>query len=537
MNRTSTRLAALLVFVGLTVLMTWPQARHMGNRVPDSDDPLLSIWRIAWIAHILPVDPLQLMNGNIFYPEPRTLAFTDAALLQGVVAAPMIWAGVSPVIAYNLLVLGSIALSGWTMSLYAYHLTNSAAAALLSGIVFAFVPYRFDHLHHLELQATLFLPLALLWVDRALESGTRRDVFLAAAAVVAQVYCGIYYAVFLVTALAIAVPLRWGGLSPDKRRGIATSGLAAALILLLLVSPYLTTYLLNRNSLGDRDSSDVQAYSATLGNYLATPSENLVHGGWSGPLGQNERRLFPGAVAMALAGIGLFGFERRRGTLVVTGLVGFVISLGVNTPLYSGLQSLLFIYHGLRSPARASILTFLSVAGLVALGWSRVEPALKRRATMAAGAVALALLTEYATPQARWFAAGSPVPEVYRWLAVQPPSVVLELPLTTSDRLDVVPDSVYMFRSIEHWQPLLNGYSGFFPQSYLELTDRIRTFPDEGSIAYLKERQVDLVIIHGDRLNPDAFGTMTAALMTRPDFKVESQFGLRRPDVVFRLRR
>ena len=71
MRRRTTALAALLLFAALTVLMTWPQARLLATHVPDSDDPLLSIWRLAWIAHILPISPLDLMNGNIFFPSPE----------------------------------------------------------------------------------------------------------------------------------------------------------------------------------------------------------------------------------------------------------------------------------------------------------------------------------------------------------------------------------------------------------------------------------------------------------------------------------
>ena len=152
--------------------------------------------------------------------------------------------------------------------------------------------------------------------------------------------------------------------------------------------------------------------------------------------------------------------------------VGFIISLGLNTPLYSVLTSVLFIYNGLRAPARASILVFLALAGLVAFGWARLEPALKRWAPVATVAVAVALLAEYATVQADWYVADPQPPEVYQWLAGQPRSVVLELPLTTPDRLDLVPDGIYMFRSTTHWQPILNGYSGFFPKSFMELTEQ-----------------------------------------------------------------
>ncbi|MDP2053226.1 MAG: hypothetical protein Q8L75_06295, partial [Acidobacteriota bacterium] len=196
------------------------------------------------------------------------------------------------------------------------------------------------------------------------------------------------------------------------------------------------------------------------------------------------------------------------------------------------------IYNGLRAPARAGILFFLALAGLVAFGWSRLELRLQRWAPAASAVVAAALLAEYATVQARWYVPDPRPPAVYGWLAREPRSVVLELPLTTADRLDLVPDGIYMFRSTEHWQPILNGYSGFFPKSYIELTERMKAFPDEASIAYLKTRQVDLVVIHGGLMAPDAFGALTSSLMTRSDFELTSQFDEPKgPDVVFRLLR
>ena len=242
-------------------------------------------------------------------------------------------------------------------------------------------------------------------------------------------------------------------------------------------------------------------------------------------------------MAIALAGVGLWAFERRRLTLLVVGVVGFIISLGLNTPIYSALGSVLFIYNGLRAPARASILVFLAVAGLVAYGWSRLERVMQGLAPVATAVVAAALLLEYSTGQSRWFITG-PTPAVYAWLAAQPRSVVLELPLTTADRLDVVPDGLYMFRGTVHWQPLLNGYSGFFPKSYIELTERMKTFPGDEAVAYLKQRGVDLVVIHAGLMPPDRFGDVTAKLLLRSDFSAVARFQERRgPDMVFRLLR
>jgi hypothetical protein len=442
-SRTGTGLAVVLLFAALTVVMTWPQARHLSTHVPDSDDPLLSIWRIAWIAHALPASPTDLLNGNIFYPEKRTLAYSDAVILQGLLAAPAIWAGVKPVVAYNLLILGSIALSGAAMWLYARHLTGSGAAAILAGIVFAFVPFRFDHFHHLELQATMFMPLTLWFLSKAFDSGARRDVWGAVASVVAQVFSGIYYSVFLATALMVLVPSRLATMPAERRKALVRTAVPALAIAALIVAPYLGAYVLNRGTLGERSDVDVVAYSATVWNYLATPANNVTHGWWSASLGNHERRLFPGAIAIVIATVGLIGIDRRRIALVGVGLVGLILSFGLNTPLYEPLRTVLVIYRGLRVPARASILVYLALASLVAFGWARLEGKHKRLASLGTAIVAVAMLIEYGTVLNAWYVLTPEPPQVYRWLSDQPRSVVVELPTSSADRLDVVPDGVY----------------------------------------------------------------------------------------------
>src|SRR3954468_15938544 len=56
-------------FAGLTLVFTWPQAANMYG-VPDMGDPLLSIWRIAWVNHRIWRAPAALFDANIFHPEP-----------------------------------------------------------------------------------------------------------------------------------------------------------------------------------------------------------------------------------------------------------------------------------------------------------------------------------------------------------------------------------------------------------------------------------------------------------------------------------
>jgi len=531
--------AVALLFIVLTIAMTWPQAASMGTRVYDADDPLLSIWRISWIAHIVPIDPLNLFNGNIFYPEKRTLAYTDSVLLQGAAGAPLIWSGVSRVTTYNVLLLLSMALSGWAMWRYALYLTADHGAAIVAGIIFAFVPFRFDHYHHLELQATIFLPLTLMLLDRTIDSGSKRDAWLTMAAFVAQVYSCIYYSVFLATALIPIGAIRLALATREQRAAFAKAMWLPLLAALIAAAPYAIAYGANRINLGERLDRDVLLYSASLRNYIATPEWNVIHGGWSRQFGQPERLLFPGVIAIALTLAGLLTIDRRRVILIVLGVTGFIISLGLHSPFYEPLRAVIFPYRGLRAPARASILLFLAIAALAAFGWSRLMRDRPQRVRMVATiAMALALLLEYRSRNEAWLTLPKEPAQVYRWLGAQPRSVVAEVPFARADALHAIHDGLYMFNSTWHWQPIVNGYSGFFPKTFIELAEHTESFPDERSIDYLKQRGVDLLVIHGNLMDPQRFGAMTAALLARPDIEALAQFEEQLgSDMVFRLRR
>ena len=83
----------------------------------DNGDALLNMWTIGWVAHQLPRDPRHLFDANIFYPERLTLAYSEAMIVQGALALPVIAAGGSPVLAFNLVLLAGFALTGWAFCL------------------------------------------------------------------------------------------------------------------------------------------------------------------------------------------------------------------------------------------------------------------------------------------------------------------------------------------------------------------------------------------------------------------------------------
>src|SRR6478672_1533843 len=104
--RNSRRAGAFAICLLLAVLHTWPLAVHPGlYSRNDNADTQLNEWIMAWVAHQLPRDPLHLFEGNIFYPAHDTLAFSEPLIVPALMGAPLAWAGSSPVLVYNVILI------------------------------------------------------------------------------------------------------------------------------------------------------------------------------------------------------------------------------------------------------------------------------------------------------------------------------------------------------------------------------------------------------------------------------------------------
>ena len=89
MTRSMLRGIGVTVFaICLAAFVTWPHVMHLSTSIFSHHDPYFSIWRLAWVAHALATSPRHLFDANIFYPATGTLAYSDATLLEGVLAAP-----------------------------------------------------------------------------------------------------------------------------------------------------------------------------------------------------------------------------------------------------------------------------------------------------------------------------------------------------------------------------------------------------------------------------------------------------------------
>jgi hypothetical protein len=131
------------------------------------------------------------------------------------------------------------------------------------------------------------------------------------------------------------------------------------------------------------------------------------------------------------------------------------------------------------------------------------------------------MMLEYQTAPAYMETLPVNPPDVYRWLAREPRgTVTIEYPLP---RPEAVPlnDPLYMYFSTMHWQPLLNGYSGHYPVSYIDLLKSQRTFPDDASMAVLRARGVKAIIVHANGYHLQRmFEDATKGLEARSDVRL-----------------
>jgi hypothetical protein len=385
-----------LIIVLLTAVVTWPQCLHMGTRVASHDDPLFSIWRLAWMAHALVTDPRHLFDGNIFYPATNTLTFSDAMMIEGLLAAPLFWLGVPPALIYNVLLLGGIAASGAAMFVLARHLLGgdgpASLPAVVSAAIFAMAPYRIEHFMHLELQWAMWVPLTLWAIHRVIEGRSWRYGILAGLFLWLQILSSVYYGVFLAATAAVLVLLMLIAYPRPTARAVPAL-LIGALLAVVLAVPYALPYLRTAQTLGNRETTEVATYSATMSSYLASPPQSWLWG-WTAPRwGSVELSLFPGAVAITLA-IAAILYRPRRLTFVYASLAAATIelSLGLNGRVYAWLFNHVGVLHGLRSPSRFGIIACCAIAMLAGFGAQALHTRLCRFGPRAAGGFVAALV-------------------------------------------------------------------------------------------------------------------------------------------------
>jgi hypothetical protein len=494
--------AAALLFLGLTITVTWPLAPGLGRDVPsDYGDPLYVAWAMAWVmrqigraltGHLDAVT--HFFDANQLYPEPATLALSDHFVGQALPLAPVYWMTGNAVLALGLAYILAFTLCGFSMWLLVRELTGSSAAGVLAGAAFAFNEFFMIYeLAHLQVLAAHWMPLALYGFRRYFAHGSRPGLALAVASVVLLNLSAGYYLLMFPPFAALYVCWEMTARGRWRDRGTWRDLAVAGAVIALLTTPFLWPYIEAQRRMGfKRTLGDTAAMSAAVDGYIDA-----------------GRRLFAvyacALLAVIAALVGRVGRAAPRlplaGFMAVALSLAFWLSLGpeprwgdVSYPalgLYRWLQQYLPGMDAVRVSSRFAVVFLVFLSALAGMGAALIAriPRVGAPAVLMLAVVTIAvtvprpfrlngvLRSELRLP-ADYLTPGPTAPPVYRYLASLPESTIIaELPFT-----DLWYNTRYLYFSTFHWRRTVNGFTSFYPASYANravwLVNPVRT-PDE----------------------------------------------------------
>jgi hypothetical protein len=483
---------ALAVAVGLAVVMTWPLAARPGSVARfDSNDGKYSLWNVAWVARALAGHPSELFDANIFHPHRNTLAYSEANLVAGAMAAPVYAITRNPIAAHNVTVFVALVLAFLATWQLARRLTGRADTALAPAAAFAFSAFVSAHTAHIQLLMIFVLPVALVAFHRFVERpGWGRAVVLGLALALAGLGCGQYG---IMAGLVIGLGALWFARGQaDQRRywlGLALAvGVAAA-----AVAPAFLPYLELRRESGFKSAvnlDEAREFSADAGAYARSTA--IVYRSETRETGEV---LFPGFIVLGLAATALAAARRVEIFYAAAAVLAAWASFGPAAYLYTALAEVVPFMSFVRTPARFGVVVLLALSLLAAFGAARVA---RGRAWIAAALVAgVAVEVKSAWPLLEV----PPVPEAYRRLAALPRGPVVEFHFPYKPT-DLHNHAKFMYWSMWHWQPLVNGYSDYIPPDFRDMAIPINGFPDPESLRLLRGRGARYVVLHLDTYHP-----------------------------------
>lgn len=502
--------AVFAFYLSLSVIFTAPVSLLPHRLAVNDGDPLHISWILAWDAHQIVRDPLHLFDSNAFHPYENSLAFSEHLLVPALLAAPFFYATGNALLAQNVAMVLTLALSAFAMFLLVREAFRREDAGLVAGTVYAFHTYFFHEVARLQLLSVQWWPLALLFLHRLFSRGERKNAFLFAFFFLLQGLSCTYYLVYFALGLLVWLPA-YLFTSAEPIRRFRSLGLPLALVGLVFVvigRPY-------GDMLRKFDYQRELVDGVDVIEYLRPREGSIFSSFVSFDFEPSIIPQFLGFATLGLALLGLFGSfgkeEKERRLFfrlsLATALLGAVLSLGPTIQLggrelgpgfYGFLYEHLPLFQVLRNPERLSVLVHFGLAILAGVGAGALLSKVPRRwASRLLILLLVVLPLEHfngGQPFTR-LPTGDEVPEVYRWLGTsERTGPVVELPPYRRSELRL--HALYMFYSTYHWRPIVFGRTSFYPPLTGYLAWEMRDFPAPDTLALLHRIGVSRIVVH-----------------------------------------
>lgn len=478
-------------------------------------DPCFTLWTLGWdFRHFAQFDFSTYWDGNIFYPSKGATRYSDPLLGVALTAYPIYLVTHELIMTVNIFFLLTSVLSAFFTFLLVYYLTKDYYAALVSGLIFSFNPFRFAQFGHIQILAMMWIPLLFLLLYLILD---RRKIiywpfflllFLLNA--LTSGYHGIFFSVFL------GVFVVWLSVSRQVN-GNFIAGLALCLVVSFIVLFPLYSSITMTKSESQWSIDFVRSQSPGLRSFIEVDSHNICYGEIlraSGTLPFNKA-LFPGFIPVLFMFLciwcryGIRDFKTRDFTFYLIMISGAVVlSLGPSMEIFGNTVTMPYSFFydhvpGFKSLRYSNRMMECALLGMAVLaGFVLAHFNLKQSDRIRNTCVVLLSICVVAEGlsiplRGAYLPNEKSMPPVYRWLNTAPDGPVIEYPMSPDGQNSL--SAEYMYYSTFHWKKLVNGASNRTPPEYRSLKSELQLFPRKQALDRLAGTGVRYIIVHTSR--------------------------------------
>ncbi len=473
MKKICNTLQVLGIYVFITCILTYPLIFRLGSSVYGfydhiTTDMFATMQSHFWwptVAKDIFVNPLSTFpfGSNMFYVNATGFLMAPITIIFGYL------------VSYNLVVIFNLILSAFGMFLLVRHITRSAGAGFIAGIVYAFCPNILVRSYTtFDSTQVQWIPFYTLYTIRFFENRTWKNALCAGGFFICAILFSMpYYLVYMPIHTAIL-------LSVYATKALDLRKVAVVLAFVVVVFGTYYTFMVGGNTFFfsiKRTTADLQALSLQPQDYLIPhPRSALFKGNFKATYWDAQERpekdsdsdvAYIGYVALFLSVLGLWkGRSRARWFFLASAVVAFWSTMGPYSP-----SGLIHLY----APFARRILMYkafvqFGIAGLSGIGIASIVNN-KRESVYLTTALALSILAEYAIVPPFLSVNLTETPEIYKQVKALPSSAaIIEVPLR---RLNENTYQGYAYYQMFHGKPLFNTYADF---ELLRVQENMRPF-------------------------------------------------------------
>jgi len=501
-------------------LLPFPAHFTGAVRGVDETDQRIVVAGIARNARSMLRAPWALLDNGECFPMPRPITLGEHMYGTGLLGViPALLTG-DPIAIYNAVIVLTLWIPALTMYALVRYWTDSTAAALVAGFLFAFQPSRIGDPAHPFVHGDQWTPLVLLFAHRLFREGTWISAAGLAVALGLQLLESIYPLIALAAIGAIYGPyllLRFWRVLPQRLPQLLAVAAVVVAVAALVLGPYLR-------------AREVWGILEGRISWLLEPTSFLP-----------GHHYYPGTVMLVLALVGLVdrvrgprrarGYDPRLVMLAAGMLVFWLVVWGITIPGIGFLPSpylwLIRRVPGLgavRAFAAARTGFYLTLAVLAGYGVLALTAGRSRRvrAAITAGLLACAGAELFSKPLGDLLLDGSPVPMEVRAAAPPrelvdalktrlPPGAVLDLPFASEAAGGLVSMSHAVFLASYHQRPVAACYNSWSGPIVADVAGMAARLPDPSALAALRAAGFGSIVVHGELMPAEERSRLAAA--------------------------